>query len=33
VVDDLLDRVQEAHGGELPDDVAVIAVQWPREFS
>lgn len=32
VVDDLLDRVQEAHGGELPDDVAVVAVQWPRDF-
>jgi serine phosphatase RsbU (regulator of sigma subunit) len=30
VVDDLLDRVQRAHGGAMPDDVAMIAVQWPR---
>jgi len=29
VVDDLLDRVQRAHGGAMPDDVAVVAVQWP----
>ncbi len=29
VVDDLLDRVQRAHGGPLPDDVAVVAIQWP----
>ncbi len=29
VVDDLLDQVQSAHGGALPADVAVIAVQWP----
>lgn len=29
VVDDLLDRVQRAHGGAMPDDVAVIALQWP----
>lgn len=28
-VDDLLDRVVRAHGGELPDDVAVVALQWP----
>jgi serine phosphatase RsbU (regulator of sigma subunit) len=31
VVDDLLDRVQRAHGGAMPDDVAVVAVQWPEE--
>ena len=29
LVDDLLDRVQQAHGGEMPDDVAVVALQWP----
>jgi serine phosphatase RsbU (regulator of sigma subunit) len=29
VVDDLLDRVQRAHGGAMPDDVAVVAVHWP----
>jgi serine phosphatase RsbU (regulator of sigma subunit) len=29
VLDDLLDRVQRAHGGAMPDDVAVISVQWP----
>jgi hypothetical protein len=29
VVDDLLDRVQRAHGGAMPDDVAVVKVQWP----
>jgi serine phosphatase RsbU (regulator of sigma subunit) len=29
LVDDLLDRVQRAHGGAMPDDVAVIVVQWP----
>lgn len=29
LVDDLLDRVQRAHGGEMPDDVAVVALQWP----
>jgi serine phosphatase RsbU (regulator of sigma subunit) len=31
VVDDLLDRVQRAHGGAMPDDVAVVAVQWPDQ--
>lgn len=31
VVDDLLDRVQRAHGGAMPDDVAVVAVQWPNQ--
>jgi serine phosphatase RsbU (regulator of sigma subunit) len=31
VVDDLLDRVQRAHGGAMPDDVAVVAVQWPDD--
>ena len=29
MVDDLLDRVQRAHGGAMPDDVAVVAVEWP----
>jgi serine phosphatase RsbU (regulator of sigma subunit) len=29
VVDDILDRVQQAHGGAMPDDFAVIALQWP----
>jgi serine phosphatase RsbU (regulator of sigma subunit) len=29
VVDDLLDRVQRAHGGAMPDDVAVVSLQWP----
>ena len=29
VVDDLMDRVQRAHGGAMPDDVAVVEVQWP----
>jgi serine phosphatase RsbU (regulator of sigma subunit) len=29
LVDDLLDRVQRAHGGDMPDDVAVVALQWP----
>jgi serine phosphatase RsbU (regulator of sigma subunit) len=29
VVDDLLDRVQTAHGGAMPDDVAVVALHWP----
>jgi serine phosphatase RsbU (regulator of sigma subunit) len=29
VVDDLLDRVASAHGGAMPDDVAVVALQWP----
>jgi serine phosphatase RsbU (regulator of sigma subunit) len=29
VVDDLLDRVQRAHGGAMPDDVAVVALEWP----
>jgi serine phosphatase RsbU (regulator of sigma subunit) len=29
MVDDLLDRVQRAHGGAMPDDVAVVALQWP----
>ena len=33
VVDDLLDRVQRAHGGAMPDDVAVVAVQWPDSRS
>ncbi|MFI7588091.1 PP2C family protein-serine/threonine phosphatase [Spongisporangium articulatum] len=28
-VEDLLDRVQRAHGGAMPDDVAVVALQWP----
>lgn len=28
LVDDLLDRVQRAHGGAMPDDVAVVAMQW-----
>ena len=31
VVDDLLDRVQRAHGGAMPDDVAVVAVEWPDD--
>jgi serine phosphatase RsbU (regulator of sigma subunit) len=28
-VDDLLDRVARAHDGDMPDDVAVVALQWP----
>jgi serine phosphatase RsbU (regulator of sigma subunit) len=33
VVDDLLDRVQRAHGGAMPDDVAVVSVHWPNGTS
>ena len=29
LTDDLLDRVRQAHGGAMPDDVAVVALQWP----
>lgn len=29
LVDDLLDRVQRACGGTMPDDVAVVVLQWP----
>ena len=29
LIDDILDRVQRAHGGAMPDDVAVVAMQWP----
>jgi serine phosphatase RsbU (regulator of sigma subunit) len=33
VVDDLLDRVQRAHGGAMPDDVAVVTLQWPASWA
>ncbi len=29
LVDDLLDRVEQAYGGTMPDDVAVVVLQWP----
>jgi serine phosphatase RsbU (regulator of sigma subunit) len=29
LVDDLLDRVEQAYGGTMADDVAVVVLQWP----